>query len=244
MIVTLIFSLCVFQQAVSAEAQFDIAKTQKSLCIGLHGIAKVTQKRVAATAYADVKRYWPEAHPFVEESCYRRAELLRSLEETGAARGCFEEVLEVAPADSDFYIRALLELGHLCRRAKQYKDSLSYYALAAAHDKGSLSYQVRGQSWLAKLNLSLKEYDSAIAAAKLWRKRALSSVDYIRASDVLICALAESRAWASAEKELAALHKKMKKQALAPSEEGEAVAKALSKLKAPKVIQLMRQGGR
>ena len=71
-----------------------------------------------------------------------------------------------------------------------------------------------------------------------------SSVDYSRASDVLICALAESRAWASAEKELAALHKKMKKQALAPIEEGEAVAKALSKLKAPKVIKLMRQGGR
>ena len=36
----------------------------------------------------------------------------------------------------------------------------------------------------------------------------------------------------------------MKKKALAPSEEGEAVAKALSKLKAPKVIKLMRQGGR
>mgnify|MGYP003387538676 FL=1 len=244
MIVALIFSLCVFQQAVSAEAQFDIAKTQKSLCVGLNGLAKVRQKRVAAAAYADVKRYWPEAHPFVEESCYRRAELLRSLEEIGAARGCFEEVLEAAPEDSDFYIRALLELGHLCRRAKQYVDSLSYYALAAAHDKGSLSYQVRGQSWLAKLNLSLKEYDAAIAAAKLWRKRVLSSVDYIRASDVFICALAESREWASAEKELAALHKKMKKQSSAPSEEGAAVAKALSKLKAPKVIQLMRQGGR
>jgi len=244
MIVTLIFSLCVFQQAVSAEAQFDIAKTQKSLCVGLNGLAKVRQKRVAAAAYADVKRYWPEAHPFVEESCYRRAELLRSLEEIGAARGCFEEVLEAAPEDSDFYIRALLELGHLCRRAKQYVDSLSYYALAAAHDKGSLSYQVRGQSWLAKLNLSLKEYDAAIAAAKLWRKRVLSSVDYIRASDVFICALAESRAWAAAEKELAALRKKMKKQSSAPSEEGAAVAKALSKLKAPKVIQLMRQGGR
>ena len=112
MIVALIFSLCVFQQAVSAEAQFDIAKAQKSLCVGLNGLAKVTQKRVAATAYADVKRYWPEAHPFVEESCYRRAELLRSLEEIGAARGCFEEVLEAAPEDSDFYIRALLELGH------------------------------------------------------------------------------------------------------------------------------------
>jgi CelD/BcsL family acetyltransferase involved in cellulose biosynthesis len=94
------------------------------------------------------------------------------------------------------------------------------------------------------LNLILKEYDAAIAAAKLWQKRALSSVDYIRASDVFICALAESREWKSAEKELAALHKKMKKQASAPSEEGEAVDNALSKLKAPKVIKLMRQGGR
>ena len=49
MIVALIFSLCVFQQAVSAEAQFDIAKAQKSLCVGLNGLAKVTQKQVAAS---------------------------------------------------------------------------------------------------------------------------------------------------------------------------------------------------
>ncbi|HIA38398.1 MAG TPA: hypothetical protein EYN86_02645 [Planctomycetes bacterium] len=244
MIAAAILGLCALQQAATAELQFVQAKVQKSRCIGLEGIAKAVQKRVTADAYAEVKRYWPDAHPYVEEACFRRGEILRSLGESGAARGCFEDVLEVAPDDSDFYIRSLLELGHLCRRAKQYDPSLSYYSLAAAHHKGSLSYQVRGQSWLAKLNLTLKEYETAIRAAKLWRKRALSSVEYIRASDVYLCALAESHEWEMAEKELKSLRNKMQKQSTAPSEEGKSVAKALDGLKAPRVIELMRQGGR
>jgi tetratricopeptide (TPR) repeat protein len=244
MIIGLVLSLCTMQQVATAELQFDVARVQKNSCTGLAGVAKVAQKRVAAEAYADVLRYWPDAHPFVEEACYRRAEILRSLGEEGAARGCFEDVLEKAPADSDFYIRALLELGHSCRRNKQYKDSLAYYAQAAAHDKGSLRYQITAQAWLAKLNLALKEYAQAMHEALLWRKRALSSVDYIRASDVYLCALTDSRDWKTAEKELGLLRNKMKKQATAPGKEGEAVAKALSQLKAPKKITLMRQGGR
>lgn len=244
MIVSLILSLCAMQHIGTVELQFDMARVQKNRCTGLTGVAKVEQKRVAAEAYADVLRYWPNSHPFVEEACYRRAEILRSLGEDGAARGCFEDVLENAPANSDFYIRALLELGHLCRRNKQYKESLAYYAQAAAHKKGSLRYQITAQAWLAKLNMSLKEYTKAISAALLWRKRSLSSVDYIRASDVYLCALTANRDWKTAEKELSLLRNKMKKQATAPGKEGEAVAKALAQLKAPKKIKLMRQGGR
>lgn len=232
------------QQAATAELQFAQAKVEKSRCIGLTGIAKSAQKRVAADAYAKVRLYWPDSHPYVEEACYRRAEILRSLGEDGAARGCFEEVITFAPVDSDFHIRALLELGHLCRRNKLYKDSLMYYAKSAAHKKGSLRYQIMGQAWIAKLNLSIKEYPAAITAALKWRQRSLSSVDYIRASDVYMCALAQSHNWQKAETVLSALHKKMKRQANAPGKEGAAIATALARLKADKVITLMRQGGR
>ena len=244
MILSVLLSCCAMQQLESAQQQFEFAKSQKSRCTGLSGIAKGTQKRAAADAYADVKRYWPIAHPYVEEACFRRAEILRSLEELGAARGCFEDVLELAAVDSDFYIRSLLELGHLCRRSKLYEQSLNHYARAAAHSKGSLSYQVAGQSWLAKLNYSIKEYAAAEEAALQWRERSLSSVDYIRASDLYLCAMARQRKWREAQQQLADLRKEMLKQSTAPSEEGEAVAKALAKLKAPKEIDLIRQGGR
>ncbi|MDP6963601.1 MAG: hypothetical protein QGF46_05480 [Planctomycetota bacterium] len=233
-----------FQQLESVEAQFDFAKSQKRMCIGLAGVEKVEQKKKAAQAYGEVKKYWPQGHPYVEEACFRQAELLRSLEEVGAARGCFEDVLEVAPPSSDFYIRALLELGHLCRRVKQNKQSLEYYQRAADHKKGSLKYQILGQAWLAKLYYQLQDYALAISAAKEWQARSLSSVDYIRATDLLICAMSRNRNWREADSLLGNLRKKMARRATAPSEEGEAISRALDSLKGPKEIKLAREGGR
>jgi tetratricopeptide (TPR) repeat protein len=231
-------------KAESAEAQMALAKSAKSATRGLKGEAQLKQKRAAAQAYSAVARHWSAEKELVTEACYRRGEILRSLGEEGAARGAFEDALEAAPKGNDFSVRALLEIGHVCRRAEQHADAMEFYEKARDRKGVSLRYNNDGREWLARTLLAVLEWKAAEAAAIDWAEHAEGPVEEVKARDRQVLALVGQKRLLAARQLLEQVREEMKPLAAAPTKEGESVRRSLYRMKAPKALAKARSNGR
>lgn len=231
-------------QAESAEAQLTLAKQVRSHARGARGELRFERLRTAAAAFAAVGSYWPEAGPVVVEAHFRRAEILRSLEDPGAARGAFQDAVEAAAADNDYAARALVEMGHLSRRAGQHVDAMRLYRKARNREQASLQYRNDGREWLARTYLEVLDWEGAEAAAEDWVLHAESTVTRIQAEDVRLRALLGRRKLHRVWEELEALRLEMKPLASAPTREGEAVQRALDGMRVVGALAKARRNGR
>ncbi len=220
--------------ATSAAEQLAVAKKIKNAVRGKKGEERFRQLRQAAQAFARVARDWPHNKGVVAEACFRRGEILRSLGEAGAARGAFEDVLEVAPSHNDFGVRALLELGHLCRRAQQHKDAVAFYQRARDCKGVSLRYQNDGREWIARTWALGLAWAASLSATEDWVQHAEGPVERIHAVDWQIHALLQMGRVKEAQAALDALLGRVQVLAAAPTKEGEQVKKTLGRMKAPK----------
>ena len=220
------------------------AKAAKSATRGLKGEARIQAMRVAAREYAAVARHWPEQKLLVTEACYRRGEILRSLGEGGAARGAFEDALEAAPAGSDFSVRALLEIGHLCRRAELHADAMAFYEKARDRKEVSLRYNNDGREWLARTHLAALAWKAAEVAAIDWAEHAEGPVEEVKARDRQLLALIGQKRLLAAGQLLAQVREEMQPLGAAPTKEGESVRKAVERMKAPEALEKARTNGR
>lgn len=228
----------------SALEQLAEAKRRKQEVRGKRGALRIRHLQKAAEAYRAVARYWPDEPALVTEAHFRRAEILRTLDEPGAARGAFESALETAPQGDDHGVRALVEIGHLCRRAGQHRDAMRYYRRARDREEVSLRFQNDGREWLAKTYLELFDWEGAEYAALDWEEHAEGTVDRIRAIDLKLLAWIGMGRLFEVGRELEALEERLVKLATAPTREGEAVARALEGMKAKKAMWKARRNGR
>lgn len=231
-------------KAESAKAQMTRAKAAKSTTRGLNGEARIKRMQEAAREYAAVARHWPEQKEMVTEACFRRGEILRALGEGGAARGAFEDALEAAPQGSDFSVRALLEIGHLCRRAEQHADAMHFYGKARDRKEVSLRYNNDGREWLARTHLAVMAWKAAELAAIDWAQHAEGPVEEVKARDRQLLALIGQKRLLAASQLLAQVREEMEPLGEAPTKEGESVRKSLERMKAPDALEKARANGR
>ncbi|MGB0951645.1 MAG: tetratricopeptide repeat protein [Planctomycetota bacterium] len=229
---------------VSAEAELSLAKKVRAKARGSRGEQRFERLRHAAEAFADVAKHWPQAGPIVVEAHFRRAEILRSLEDPGAARGAFEDAIEAATKDSDYAARALVEIGHLCRRAGRHADALRHYRKARDRDAASLQYRNDGREWLARTYLEVMDWEGAEIFAEDWALHAESTVARIQAEDVRLRALLGRRKLHQVWQELEDLRTEVQPLASAPTREGEAVQRALDGMRVVRALAKARRNGR
>lgn len=232
------------EKAKDAQAQLERAVATQRSAVGRKGPRKMQILHQALADYRAVRRYWPEARQQCGLAAFRRGEIRRALEEEGAARGAFEEVLEEVPRGSDLHQRALLELGHLDRRQGRWRDALWRYGQVSDQREGNLRYRNDGREWTARVHLRTASWDQAEQAALDWAQHCESPEEEVRARDLRIQALIGKRNLRRAAKALEKLQEDMKLLASAPTGEGRRIARALEQLRSPAALKLARQNGR
>jgi tetratricopeptide (TPR) repeat protein len=228
----------------SAEAQLQHAAEAHAASRGRKGPRRLQLLYQAIACYRAVQQFWPEDKAECAVAGFRRGEIHRALEESGAARGAFEEVLEAAPRSHDLHIRALLELGHLDRRDRRWHDAVGWYQRAVDCEQASLCYRNDAREWIVKVHLGTMAWASAEAAVARWLPYCEGPVEEIKAIDLQFLARIGGRHFRAVVKGMEALRKRMEVLAGAPTAEGRRVRRALDSMKAPAALLLARQNGR
>lgn len=232
------------EQQDSAAAQLQRAAKAQEAARGRKGPRRLQLLHDAILYYSAVSYWWPAAKTELAMAAYRRGEIHRALQESGEARGAFEEVLEATLPADDLYIRALLELGHLDRREQRWSFAVARYQQAIACEKASLRFRNDAREWLVKVHLKTMAWHSVVVAADQWLSVCEGPAEEIRILDFQIRAKIGGRQLRQADQMLMDLRARMAVLAAAPSGEGTRVQSALDQMKAPAALDLARQNGR
>ena len=219
--------------------QLQHARQVKSAARGTRGAARIEALDRAVAAYAAVTEYWPEPGPVAAEAAFRRGEIQRSLGREGPARASFLEVLDLGPGTA-FHPRALLELGHLRRRAGEYGQALERYRQVLEIQGVPLRYANDSREWTARVLLDTAEWKGAAEAARSWKAHAEGPVEIVRAADLEARALAGQGLLDEASRVLEGLREDLADLAADPTPEGEALQRAFERMKAPAEIEKAR----
>lgn len=224
----------------SASAQLEHARKVRSEARGLEGAARLEALERALRAYEAVRDFWPDSGAIAAEAAFRRGEIHRSLGQDGAARGAFQEAFD-AGRGTDYAPRALLEVGHIHRRAVEMDQALHYYERALALEGASLRRRNDAREWIGRVRLDLQQWEAAAAAFASWAAEAEGPVEAVRAADL------EAQAWIGkgeldrAAERLAALEQRVKPLAAEPTREAEELRRALGRMKAPDLLRAARE---
>ncbi|MFO0984417.1 MAG: hypothetical protein U1E76_22275 [Planctomycetota bacterium] len=107
----------------------------------------------AVKAYEQIVRDYPQARAEVAEAWFRQGEILRSLKEDAQATAAFAQVLELKDQPR-FRARALIESGHLKRRAGDWKSAGTFYQQAMSDHKDQRPEYATAWTWFAKALLA------------------------------------------------------------------------------------------
>ena len=110
--------------------------------------------------YRSVMQEFPEAKAACAEASFRAGEIYRSLKMTEEAKGAFEGVLRY-DTHGPFAARALLELGHIHRRAKAWDPALAFYRRVIAQCPKERDRCADAFTWTGKVLLRKKAYEKA-----------------------------------------------------------------------------------
>jgi len=167
----------------SAARQLEHARSVRFALRGRQGDERERARRSAVRAYRAVRTYYPGARE-VREASFRAGELLRAAEDVEAAR-CEFELAAVPGVPSPFVARALLELGHIERRAEHYQEALALYDRVVADTRARPEYRDRAALWAGRVyQESKREAD----AERVWTRLASDAVDpvvRVRAYDAI-----------------------------------------------------------
>lgn len=219
----------------TASAQLQHAKKVKAEARGTKGAARVAALDKAITAYEAVRDYWPESGSVLAEAAFRRGEIQRTLGRSGLAKGAFQEAFD-AGKNTPFAPRALLEIGHLHRRTAEFDHALQHYQRVRDMEGVHLRYVNDSREWMGRVYLDLGEWDKGIRAFAEWAANAETSVDVVRAVDQEALCWLGKKDLETAEARLTKIRVEMEVLANEPTKDGEALRRALERMKAPKQI--------
>jgi tetratricopeptide (TPR) repeat protein len=165
----------------SAARQLEHARSIRFSLRGTRGAARERARSRAVRAYRAVRIYYANA-PQAREAAFRAGELLRAAGDVQGARSEFG-IAATSGARSPFVARALLELGHIERRARRYQEALSLYERVTADTLARAEYRDRASLWTGRVyELSKRPAD----AERVWTRvaeEALDPVVRVRAFD-------------------------------------------------------------
>jgi tetratricopeptide (TPR) repeat protein len=168
----------------SAEAELARAAGLKLALRGTSDGARQAARDAAVRAYRAVREHFPGDAPACAEAAFRAGELLRAAEDVAGARSEFVLARERG-AGTPFRVRAMLELGHVERRARNHADALSAYESVIAEADAPRRARDDASLWLGRVYLEL---DRTADARRAWQRVADGGedpLDRVRAYDYL-----------------------------------------------------------
>ena len=220
----------------SLEVQMAKAKQCKKESRGLSGEARFEAMKKTIVAYRAVAIHWPGVGPIRAEAAFRRGEIHRTLGDRGAARGAFEEALD-AGGKTPFGPRALLEIGHLHRRALEIGLAVRYYRQALNFRGVFLRQKNDAREWLSRTWLLAKDGPRAAMWGSRWRANAEDPREEARAGDLEIQAWLLADNFTQAETVWKQLQLRLLPLTQEPTKEAKALASLLARLKGPRLLE-------
>ncbi|MBK7874988.1 MAG: tetratricopeptide repeat protein [Planctomycetes bacterium] len=170
----------------SAQEQLRYATSLKIALRGLDGDGRRDGRNAAVRAYRAVREHFPDDVLAASEGAFRAAELLRAGGDVVGALGEFAWVREHG-GESPFRVRAMLEQGHLQRRAKHPQEALTAYE-AVLTDAGATKRQKDEASlWAGTVHADGERPDDARRAWQRVAEAGEDPLDRVRAYDLLAC---------------------------------------------------------
>lgn len=214
----------------SPRAQLEHARRVKLQMAGKEAADLEFWRKMAVEAYQAVRVFHPGAPELAAEAAFRAGELLRAGERADEALGEFRICLREA-GRSDFKARAGLEIGHLERRRRAWREALDAYLAVAADPTARGRRREDAWLWAGRVWREQGRVDDARMAWKRVAEEGTEALMRIRAFDELgLLALASADVEAAAgwlERCLRALSDA----ALEETEEGERVRDALLRMR-------------
>jgi tetratricopeptide (TPR) repeat protein len=213
----------------SAEAQLGHARRLKRQMTDKQGEELAFWRRLAVEAYQAVRVFHSQARAASVEAAFRAGEILRA---GGEEMGAMEEFRWAAEhGEGEFRSRARLEIGHLHRRARRWREALEAYLDVAGDPGGSAARREDAWLWAGTSWKGLGRVEDARAA---WRRVADQGTDAlarIAAFDQLCLLYLEAGEHEGAAGVLDECLRALSARALEETEEGERVRNALLRMR-------------
>lgn len=214
----------------SPRAQLQHARRVKAQMVGKEGADLEFWRTLAVEAYQAVRVFHPGAREVAAEAAFRAGELLRAGDRADEALAEFRFCLRQA-GRTDFKARAGLEIGHLERRRRAWREALDTYLAVAADASARARRREDAWLWAGRVWKEQGRVDDARTAWKRVAEEGTDALLRVRAFDELgLLALANDDVEAAAgwlERCLRALSAA----ALEETEEGERVRDALLRMR-------------
>lgn len=120
---------------------------------------------LAIEAYQAVRVHHPEEKSIAAEAAFRAGELLRATNDVEAAAVEFDVAAELGRG-GPFECRALMEHGHLYRRAGELRRALDYFHDVVSHRTTSVRLRDDAWFWIGRMQRDLGRFDDAVRAWK------------------------------------------------------------------------------
>lgn len=175
----------------TAKEQLEYATSLKKVLRGTEGEARDRARAEAVAAYRAVREYFAAEAALCSEAAFRAGELLRTADDFKGARAEFGVAMERG-AGTDFRVRAMLEIGHVERRAKHQQEALAAYESVVSDDTASARQKDEALLWTGRVYADLERLADA---RRVWQKVADKGddpMDRIHAYDHIASLLVET----------------------------------------------------
>ena len=220
------------QKLESARAQLDHASDLKRALRGLEGETRDRARAEAVAAYRAVREFFASDAAACSEAAFRAGELLRSADD---ATGALKEfgIARDRGAGTDFKVRAMLEIGHLERRAKHAQPALAAYESVVSEETATRRQKDEALLWVGRVYEDQERFDDA---RRVWQKVADDGedpLDRVRAFDQIASLLVQKGDLEGAAGTLKRCHEALADVAAEETKLGERVRAALDSMRSP-----------
>jgi len=220
----------------NAQAQLQLASELRSALRGLEGAERAAARTRALAACRAVRQYFPGEGWACSEASFRAGELLRATGDLEGAAAEFQAARD-QKGDSPFRLRALLELGHLQRKAKALDKALASYEAALADKSATAGQRDEASLWAGAV---YQDLERPADARRVWQRVADSGedpLDRIRAFDRIALLLVAGGDLEGAAGTLERCREVLAAPAAEETRSGERVRSALQNMRAIEELQ-------
>jgi tetratricopeptide (TPR) repeat protein len=173
------------------KAQFEHAQNLKKALRGLDGEMRDRARSETVAAYRAVREYFGNEAALCAEAAFRAGELLRTADDLVGALAEFG-IARDRGAGTDFRVRAMLEIGHVERRAKHAQPAIAAYEAVVADSTAAARQKDEALLWVGRVYADLERFADA---RRVWQKVADKGddpLDRIQAFDQIAWVLIET----------------------------------------------------
>jgi len=218
------------------EAQLKLASDLRNSLRGLEGAERDAARTRAVAACRAVRQYFPAEAAACAEAAFRAGELLRGAGDLEGAAAEFQLARE-QKGESPFRVRALVELGHLQRKAKAFDKALASYEAALADPNASAGQRDEASLCVGSVQRDLHRPADARRAWQRVADAGEDPLDRIRAFDRIASLLVEGDDLEGAAGTLERCKEALAAAAAEETRTGERVRSALQNMRAIEELQ-------